>query len=117
MDAKRRIGDGSMERTKAPIWSACIITAAVLLGRSDADAQPAAVERLATFPNGTFLENMLAEADGSVLYTSYFARQVRRWTPSGGMQAPLAIDAFPVSLARTADGRLVVVAHTTTFDK
>jgi len=74
---------------------------ACLLLASPALAQPP--EPLARFPNGTFLENLIREPSGRVLFTSYFARRIEAWSPAGaGVFAEVPI--HPVSLAAIAGG-------------
>lgn len=81
-----------------------------------ARAASATAEVLASYPHGSYLENMLADADGAVFVTNYFARSLERWTPEGGAATFAAFDLYPVSLARLGDGYLLV-AHAVTFDK
>ena len=71
-------------------------------------------ETLATFPPGTFLENLLFAPDGSLLITSYFERQVLLWR-AGRVDTALQLDVHPVSLAPDVDGTLYFVAHGKSF--
>lgn len=77
-------------------------------------AQPAP-EILARFPNGTFLENLIVEPDGSVLFTNYLARRIERWTASADAALHAEVDAFPVSLTPLGDGRQALAAHGASF--
>ncbi|WP_203070297.1 SMP-30/gluconolactonase/LRE family protein [Falsiroseomonas ponticola] len=79
-----------------------------------ARAQPAP-EILARYPNGTFLENLAIRPDGSVLFTSYFARAVEAWSPAGGATRFATLDVHPVSLAATGDGGHALAVHGTSF--
>lgn len=48
---------------------------------------------LARFSNGTFLENLVVEPDGIVLFTNYFARRLEAWSPGGGHRLHAAVPA------------------------
>jgi hypothetical protein len=63
---------------------------------------------------GAFLENLLVEADGSVLYTSYMDRTLRRYRPGGEAEIVASLDAHPVSIARRGTD-VWVVAHGKSF--
>ena len=77
--------------------------------------QLAAATTLATLPAGTFLENMLVQRDGSVLITSYLAREVLRWRPDTGLSVVARLPGHPVSLAPDVDGSVYVVVHGRSF--
>lgn len=78
-----------------------------------AQAQPVP-EPLARFAAGTFLENLIVRPDGAVLFTSYFARRIERWSPQGaGVHAETPL--FPVSLGLLPDGSLAVAGHGAPF--
>ncbi len=79
-------------------------------------AQSVTLKPLATFPHGSYLENMLADDDGSVFVTNYFAKRIERWAPKGGSNTFKQLDLYAVSLANFGK-KLLVVAHSTTFDK
>jgi len=86
--------------------------AAGLLARpAVAQRSTAPPEVLATYPTGTFLENLEAMADGSVLFTSYFDRRILRWTPQG-VTVFAELDVHPVDFVTLPDGMLVA-AHAT----
>jgi hypothetical protein len=69
---------------------------------------------LASFPNGTFLENLTVAADGSVIFTSYFGKSLLR-LKDGELQAPFALlDVHPVGIIGVADG-FVMTAHGKAF--
>jgi hypothetical protein len=77
-------------------------------------AQPGP-EILARFPNGTFLENLVVEPDGRVLFTNYFAKRLEVWSSSAG-QAPFAtVPDHPVSLTQLGGGRQVLAVHGASF--
>jgi sugar lactone lactonase YvrE len=75
----------------------------------------AAQEALATLPPGTFLENLWVAPDGSLLITSYLAREVLRWRPGAGISVFARLPVHPVSLAADTDGTLYVAAHGKSF--
>lgn len=67
-------------------------------------------ELLASFPSGTFLENLEAQADGGIWFTSYLHRELHRWSPEAGLLPALPLPAHPTDLVSFADAR-VVAAH------
>jgi len=69
---------------------------------------------LATYPTGTFLENLEVQANGSLLYTSYFAKTIERLSPDGSTDVFANLSAFPLSIITTAEG-YVVAAHGKSF--
>jgi hypothetical protein len=75
----------------------------------------AAPEILARYPNGTFLENLLVQPDGTVLFTSYFARAVESWSPAAGAGRLAEVPGLPVSLTALGDGRHALVVHGAPF--
>ncbi len=79
-----------------------------------ARAQGLAVEPLARFPAGTFLENLMVRPDGAVLFTNYFARQVEAWSP-GGAGRWAEVPLHPVSLVLLNDGLVAVSGHGAVF--
>jgi hypothetical protein len=80
-----------------------------------AGAAPAQ-EVLARFPPGTFLENLLVDTDGSVVFTSYFDRSIRRWQTDGTLATVAEIDGHPVSVVRHPPTAVyLVVAHRVPF--
>lgn len=70
-------------------------------------------EVLFTAPTGAFFENLEAQDDGSVLFTSYFAKQILRWTPQGTTTFA-TLDVHPVGLV-TNGSELIVSAHAKPF--
>jgi hypothetical protein len=72
-------------------------------------------EILARFPNGTFLENLVVEPDGRVIFTNYFAKRLEAWSAANG-HAPLAeVPDHPVSLTQLGGGRQVLAVHGASF--
>jgi sugar lactone lactonase YvrE len=79
-----------------------------------AQAQAVAVQPLARFPAGTFLENLVVRPDGAVLFTNYFARRVEAWsaaTASPWAEVPL----HAVSLALVEGGAVALAGHGAAF--
>ena len=99
----------------APWFSRLAVLAAIAF-TSAAGAQAPKSEVLARYPHGTYLENMLADDDGSVLVTNYFARRIERWSPGKGASTLQELPQFPVSLAPFGD-RILVIVHTVSFDR
>ena len=97
-------------------WFSPLAALAAIAFASAAGAQAPKSEVLVRYPHGTYLENMLADDDGSVLVTNYFARRIERWSPGKGASTLQEIPQFPVNLAPFGD-RILVVVHTVTFDK
>ncbi len=75
----------------------------------------AAPEVLARYPNGTFLENLVVRPDGTVLFTSYFARAVESWSPTAGAGRLAEVPGLPVSLTALGEGRHALVVHGAPF--
>ncbi len=97
-----------------PRRSLAALAAATALSAPRAQA---AVDLLVRFPNGTFLENLVVGANGTVLFTNYFARQVERWSPAAGHGSALPVSAHPVSLTALGGGRHALVAHGVPFNR
>jgi hypothetical protein len=86
------------------------VAAAGLAAPPMARAQPGP-EILARFPNGTFLENLVVEPDGRVIFTNYFARRLEVWSRAGGHALIAAVPDHPVSLAPLGGGRQALAVH------
>lgn len=78
-------------------------------------AAQSAPEILARFPQGTFLENLVVEPDGRVIFTNYFARRLEVWSPHGGASLHAMVPEHPVSLTPLGDGRQVLAVHGASF--
>ena len=65
---------------------------------------------LATYPKGSFLENLEVQSDGSVLFTNPFANVIERLSTDGKTSTFAKLKAFPLSIISTDDGYLVA-AH------
>jgi hypothetical protein len=75
---------------------------------------PAAPQVAATYPNGTFLENMSLAADGSLLVTNYTGRSVLAWPGRGEPARWAELDAHPVGVLALPSGA-IVSAHGASF--
>jgi sugar lactone lactonase YvrE len=71
-------------------------------------------ETVASYPNGSFLENLSAGLDGAVLITSYSDKRILRWTGSGQPAVLVTLDAHPVGILSRADD-IIVSAHGAPF--
>jgi hypothetical protein len=74
----------------------------------------ARVETLASYPHGAFLENLIVERSGRVLYTNYTAREIASYTPGQVPSLFTSLRAHPVSLLPVSGGYLVA-AHGASF--
>lgn len=74
----------------------------------------ASVEVLAAYPTGAFLENLLVEPSGRVLFTNYTAREILAYKPGGGVTTFARLEAHPVSIL-PFDGGFAVIAHGLSF--
>jgi sugar lactone lactonase YvrE len=68
------------------------------------------VKIVAEFPSGTFLENLHVRGDGSVLFTSYLAREIRKLDKDGGGSVFSRLPVHPVGIAAFGDG-YIITAH------
>lgn len=74
----------------------------------------ATAETLASYPSPAFLENLIVEPSGRVLFTSYLAREIIAYAPGGTATRLAELPAHPVSILPLGDGYLVA-AHGTSF--
>lgn len=91
-------------------WWLVLALLSGVVGASSARSQPSpAVEVVAEYPAGNFLENLDVLTDGRVVFTSYFARTIE--VLEGGKARTFAtLSAHPVSILAIDDGFLVA-AH------
>jgi len=75
----------------------------------------AAPEILARFPNGTFLENLVVDPDGRVIFTNYFAKRLEQRSRGVGTALFATVPDHPVSLTALGDGRQVLAVHGASF--
>lgn len=91
-----------------------VLAAAAGLRFVPAQAQGVAIEPLARFPNGTFLENLVVRPGGGVLVTNSFARRIEAWSPAAaGPWAEVPLHA--VSLALLEGGAAAMAGHGAAF--
>jgi sugar lactone lactonase YvrE len=99
----------------AACWIAVVL--AVLPASRDADAAEApgaAPHRvLASFPNGSYMENLTVSRRGEVLFTNYFAGRVELWA-RGSARTFATLPVHPVNIVETQQGFLVL-AHAAAF--
>lgn len=74
----------------------------------------ARVETLASYPHGAFLENLIVERSGRVLFTNYTAREIEAYAPGGAASRFANLPAHPVSLL-ALPGAYLVAAHGASF--
>lgn len=72
-----------------------------------AATKASSLEVLASYPAGSFLENLEVQQDGRVLFTNYFAKTIEQVTPNGEKSVFASLSAFPVSIISSPDGYLV----------
>ncbi|MGL4241095.1 MAG: hypothetical protein ACRCTI_08290, partial [Beijerinckiaceae bacterium] len=93
--------------------AALVLAAALAAGApvaAAAQTAPLAVEIVAEYPAGTFLENLAATADGGLAITSYFAKTLERVEPDGKRRTLAMLGSHPVGIAVVGDG-FIVTAH------
>lgn len=95
------------------------ISAAMLIcaGLTPAFAQTApqpAVETIASYPHGQFLENLNVRSDGSMLITSYVDRTILTWDGNGTPRALVTLDVHPAGVL-AEDDLIVITAHGKSF--
>ena len=70
-------------------------------------AQQTDVRVLASYPTGTFLENLEVQPDGRLLFTNYPGKSIEVLSPAGETSTFAELSAYPMSLISTTDGYLV----------
>lgn len=74
----------------------------------------ARVETLASYPHGAFLENLLVERSGRVIFTNYTGGELNAYSAGAGVVRFAALPAHPVSILPLGEGYLVA-AHGAPF--
>jgi sugar lactone lactonase YvrE len=77
-------------------------------------AQADQTRTIASYPAGTFLENLAAGPGGPLLVTSYFDRTLLSWDGTGAPVPLATLDVHPVGVL-VHDGGIVLTAHGTSF--
>jgi len=72
-----------------------------------AASKSASIEVLASYPAGSFLENLEVQQDGRILITNYFSKTIEQVTSNGEKSVFANLSGFPVSMISTAEGYLV----------
>ncbi len=101
-----------MKHSRAFLLAGLVLTAAFSSG-AVAQRSPSAVEVVAEYPNGSFLENLDVLKDGSIVFTNYFAKTVEI-IEAGKVRTFATLSAHPVSILATQSG-FVVAAHGAPF--
>lgn len=96
----------------APFVSAVAIVLALMAGSEASSADPMRV--IASYPSGTFLENLAESPDGTVLITSYFDRTLLRWTGQGAPETFSNLESHPVAVIVRNDN-IVLSVHGRSF--
>ncbi len=89
-----------------------VTCAAICLVATFAKADP--TRTIASYPAGTFLENLAEGPDGTLLVTSYFDRTVLSWDGTAAPVPFAVLDVHPVGVLVRDDG-IVLTAHGTSF--
>jgi hypothetical protein len=89
--------------------TACLMVA---LAVTAAHADP--TRTVASYPAGTFLENLAAAPGGKLLITSYFDRTLLSWDGAGAPVALATLEFHPVGVLVREDG-IVLTAHGKSF--
>jgi sugar lactone lactonase YvrE len=77
-------------------------------------AQPTHVATIASYPHGTFLENLSIDPKGRLLFTSYINQTLMTWNGRDAPTVLVKLDVHPVAVvARTND--ILVSAHGKSF--
>jgi len=79
-----------------------------------AAAKTPSLEVLASYPVGSFLENLEVQQDGRVIFTNYFSKTIEQVAPNGEKSVFASLSAFPVSIISSGDGFLVA-GHSKNF--
>jgi len=70
-------------------------------------ANSSRIKVLASYPIGSFLENLEVLADGRILITNYFGKSIELTTADGKQEAFSNLSAFPLSIISDGDGYIV----------
>jgi len=74
---------------------------------STTGAKQAKTRVLASYPSGTFLENLEAQTDGRLLFTDYPGKTIEQLSPEGKASTFATLSAYPLGIISTPDGYLV----------
>jgi len=79
----------------------------VLFNSGHADTKPPELRTLASYPHGSFLENLEVQADGRVLYTDYLKKKIDVLATDEKVSTFSELDLYPISLISIDNGYLV----------
>jgi len=68
---------------------------------------PSKIKVLASYPIGSFLENLEVLSDDRIFITNYFGKTIELVTPQGKQDAFANLSAFPISIISNNDGFIV----------
>ena len=92
------------------IWSLAMLG----LLATPVSAQPAHVATVASYPHGTFLENLSVDPEGRLLFTSYINQTLMTWNGRDAPTPLVKLDVHPVAVVARADD-ILVSAHGKSF--
>lgn len=87
---------------------------ATVIASTGAASEPTSHEVVASYPSGTYLENLTVAQDGAVLFTSYFANEIQIWRDHGGAGVFAKLPVHPVNIIPNRGG-YIVLAHGGSF--
>jgi hypothetical protein len=103
----------SVRRYSESWWVAALI--ALACGGAAESAAQSTARTLAEYPNGTFLENVVADGLGALVYTSYFGKTLEILEPGKPARTLARLDLHPVGIVSYRDGYLLS-AHGAPFN-
>lgn len=89
-------------------------TVSLIAGLAVTAAHADPTRTVASYPAGTFLENLAETPDGRLLVTSYFDRTLLAWDGAGAPVPLASLEVHPVGVLVRDDG-IVLTAHGTSF--
>jgi hypothetical protein len=88
--------------------------ALLMLALSANGGQAETTRTVASYPTGTFLENLAEDSNGTLLVTSYFDRTILSWDGNAAPVPLATLDVHPVGILVRDDG-IVLTAHGKSF--
>lgn len=89
-------------------------TAFLMFALAASSAQAETTRTIASYPAGTFLENLAEGSNGALLVTSYFDKTLLSWDGAGPPAPLAALDVHPVGVLVRED-EIVLTAHGKSF--
>jgi len=102
-----------------PLWrvATMVITLSAYLGlpsitmaKTQIQETTASVKVLATYPHGSFLENLEVQQDGRLLFTNYPTKSIEVMSQSGETKTFAKLSGYPLSLISIDDGYLIAAS-------